>query len=188
MSLLMCGIPFVDLANLKKSQLRGDILSFERQKTHRRVTLRLSRRCLALIKRYAAKDGPYLLDIYHDPKNSMEKTLQYNAALRSYNRYLKKIAEMVGMTDSLTSYTVRHTWASKAYACDVSVAVIAGALGHSNTRTTQIYLTEIDNRRVTKASRDVFNRMFGKVIKRLEKRERESQSAAVGYRESRRKG
>ena len=60
------------------------------------------------------------------------------------NRYLKKIAAMVEIETSLTTYTARHTWATLARDCGAPVSVISAGLGHTSEETTRIYLKEFD--------------------------------------------
>jgi integrase/recombinase XerD len=60
----------------------------------------------------------------------------------------------------LTSYVVRHTWASLAYDTNIDLAVISSALGHSNTNTTRVYIQGINNQRLADANQKVLNRII----------------------------
>lgn len=68
------------------------------------------------------------------------------------NRELKKIAGLIGVPISLTTYVSRHTWASIAKSKGVSISVISEGLGHDNETTTQIYLTALETSVVDKAN------------------------------------
>ena len=60
------------------------------------------------------------------------------------NSYLKEIADVCGITKSLTTHIARHTFACLAVANKVSMESIAKMLGHSDIRTTKIYAKILD--------------------------------------------
>ena len=64
---------------------------------------------------------------------------------------------MAKTSGTLTSYVVRHTWASLAYSSNVELSVISKALGHANTKTTLVYIREIDDKQVADANRMIIN-------------------------------
>jgi len=57
----------------------------------------------------------------------------------------KMIGQELGLSATFPSYVARHSFATIAKFKDVPVSVISQALGHSNTETTEIYLSEFDN-------------------------------------------
>lgn len=44
---------------------------------------------------------------------------------------LKEVGRLLAISDNLTSYTMRYTWASEARRLHVDIAVISQALGHT---------------------------------------------------------
>lgn len=96
-------------------------------------------------------DSDYLFPIIRslDPKKAYR---QYQVSLGVYNKNLKELSHMAGIKANLTSYVVRHTWASLAYEKNVELNVISKALGHTNTQTTQIYIREINDERLAEAN------------------------------------
>ena len=91
---------------------------------------------------------------------SLNTTVCYVKALRAYNRHLHRLQKMVRLDCNITSYVVRHTWASLAYDSNVELAVISSALGHTNPNTTRIYIRDIDNRRLAEANCKVLGRIL----------------------------
>ena len=64
-----------------------------------------------------------------------------------YNAYLKEIADLCGITKNLTSHVARHTFATTITAeKGVSTEVVSKMLGHTQLKTTQIYLKITDTR------------------------------------------
>ena len=91
---------------------------------------------------------PYILPII--PERAIgDKEKEWYWASESFkycNRYLKKIAVRCGITDNLSTYVARHSWATIARSLGYSKDIIAEALGHEyGNRVTGIYLDHYDN-------------------------------------------
>ena len=82
---------------------------------------------------------------------------QCKNAITLVNRNLKKIGAMVGLPDPLTTYVMRHSWATIARNKGVENSVISEGLGHDNEATTQIYLDSISNSKVDAANRSILD-------------------------------
>lgn len=155
LSFYLRGIPFVDLAHLRKSDLGKNLLTYRRSKTGRELTVSLEPCALAILRKYAllAEGSPYLLPIITCiGKNEYG---QYQSALRLYNYHLGRISKLMGLKESLTSYVARHSWATAAYREGIPVAVISESLGHSSEKVTYNYLASFDNRTLKRANRKV---------------------------------
>ena len=152
------GMPFVDLAFLKKSQVKDGHIEYRRSKSRQPVCVKLMQPMQDIISRYSTKDSPYLLPIL-TTTNPTEAYCQYRSKLSVYNQALKRIAKMTGI-NNLSSYMPRHTWASIAYALNITLAAITKCMGHTNSNTTQIYLSEINNTRSDEACQLVADELF----------------------------
>ena len=88
-------------------------------------------------------DSPdYLFDILSsDKKRTDERAYrEYQSALRRFNNRLKDLARALRLKSPVTSYTLRHSWATTAKYRGVSIEMISESLGHKSIKTTQIYL------------------------------------------------
>jgi len=139
------GISFVDLAHLRKSDLKDSMLSYHRAKTGSWITVAVSPFSKKILEKYAPAtiDCPYLLPIITNPDG--DTSLQYKSALRTYNRRLKKLAELAGIEYNLSSYVARHSWATVARNENVPIGLISQAMGHKTEEITQIYLARYDH-------------------------------------------
>lgn len=153
------GMSFVDIAHLRKSDLRNGFLTYNRRKTFQTLTVQWERPMQILVERYAEQTGnsPYLFPILagEDP----DDRVMYEQALQRINRSLKRIGTMIGLTIPLTTYVARHSWASIARNMDVPLSVISEGLGHDSDKTTQIYLASLDTSMVNKANRKIIRRI-----------------------------
>ena len=57
-----------------------------------------------------------------------------------FNKRLKEIGELSGVTVDLSSYVLRHTYATTLKRKGAPIAKISEAMGHQNTETTNHYL------------------------------------------------
>jgi integrase/recombinase XerD len=149
------GMPFVDVAHLKKSQIADGVLTYHRRKTGAKVQVQVEPCMQDIIRRYDTPSSPYVFPILRDGATAEETALRYSSALGYQNRLLKGIGRLAGLPLPLTTYVARHSWASAAYRDGVSINVIAQALGHSSSETTRIYVRELDGSQVFQANRKV---------------------------------
>lgn len=147
----MRGMSFVDMAYLKKSDLRNGILSYRRRKTDQRLFIKWEKCMQNITDKYANDSSPYLLPII-DPNNSLDERKQYIYAAHNVNKYLKTIGERVGVSMPLTMYCARHSWASIARSKNVPLSVISEGMGHDSEATTRIYLASLDTMAIDRAN------------------------------------
>lgn len=158
------GIPFIDLANLRKIDLRNGYLTIRRHKTGIPLSIAIDEVAMKLLRRYADNDpsSPYLLNILNSSLSGKEAYKDYQQALRILNLQLYRLSQICRLGKRLSSYTARHTWASIAKSCGISVAVISEALGHVSISTTESYLKQFDNDEIEKANKVIINYIFKK--------------------------
>ena len=154
-SFYTCGMSLTDIANLKKSDLQGNYLSYCRQKTGQRINIRWEECMQQLVDKYQRDDSPYLIPIISHPGD--DETRQYQNRIHLINHHLKKLGKKLGLSSKLTSYVARHSWASIAKNQNVPLAAISQAMGHTSERTTTIYLKSFDNTPVDCANSKVLN-------------------------------
>ena len=147
----MRGMSFVDMAYLKKSDLRNGVLSYRRRKTAQQLFIKWEKCMQNIIDKYANDVSPYLLPII-EPNSSLDERTQYIYAAHNVNKYLKVIGERIGISMPLTMYCARHSWASIARSKNVPLSVISERMGHDSEATTRIYLASLDNVAIDKAN------------------------------------
>lgn len=151
LSFYCMGMPFVDIVFLKKTDLTGGRIIYQRKKTGQTISLKMHPKIKTIIDWYPSdEDSPYLLPLITKP--GIDERTQYENALRYANKNLKKIAELAGVKSNISTYTPRHTWASIAKLKKIDISTISDALGHENESTTQIYLAKLDNSHVDYAN------------------------------------
>lgn len=107
-----------------------------------------------LLEKYADENSNMLFPVLSAEDVSYEK---YKVALRTYNRRLAKIGDMLSVRVKLTSYVARHSWAMCAKNKSASAAVIGQALGHTSEKTTNYYLSELDQSTIDRINLKIIN-------------------------------
>ena len=103
-----------------------------------------------------AKESFYLFPFLSGRRTGEAAYKEYNRTLSRFNRDLKLLARSTGVTLPVTSYTIRHSFASFLKEQDVSIEVISELLGHKSIKTTQIYLKSFSLERLSKVNRNCF--------------------------------
>ncbi len=145
------GMAFIDMAYLKKSDLKNGILTYRRRKTGQQLTIKWEKCMEEIVSKYKnAYNTEYLLPIIVNPLVDARK--QYRNAIYRVNTALKDIAKSVGLSIALTMYCTRHSWASIAKTKNIPISVISEGMGHDSEETTRIYLASLDTSIVDKAN------------------------------------
>ena len=150
LSFYLRGMSFIDMAFLKKTDLRNGYVSYRRRKTGQQLIIEWTIEMQMILDKYPENASDYLLPIIRNPYTNERCT--YRNVGYNINRNLKRIAEMVGVQIPLTLYVARHSWASAAKAKGIPVSVISEGMGHDSETTTQIYLASLDTSVVDKAN------------------------------------
>ena len=161
-----CGMPFADLAHLEKSALDRNVLRYNRIKTKTPMSVEVLdtakgmmtqlKNCRSMQSDTYCPDYPdYLFDILRgDKKRKAESGYrEYQSALRKFNNNLKELARVLRIPSPVTSYTIRHSWATTAKFRGVPIEMISESLGHKSIKTTQIYLKGFELKERTEVNR-----------------------------------
>lgn len=149
------GMSIVDMSYLRKSNLRNGILVYHRQKTGQQLSIRWENRMQEIVSRYQIEESDFLLPIIKP--GGGENRRQYQSASHLINRRLKAIGKMLGMSEPLTMYRARHSWASIAHTHSIPISVISQGMGHDSEKTTRIYLASLDTSVVDNANYEILN-------------------------------
>ena len=148
------GMPFVDMAFLRKKQIGEGQIVYHRHKTGQRIVITIEPCMQEIINRYEDSERDYVFPLL-STDNPQKAYDEYLLKLNRYNRALKQIAFRAGISRRLTSYVSRHSWASVAFSNNVDLPVISKALGHANPQNTLTYIKEINDDRLSKANREI---------------------------------
>jgi len=139
------GMSYVDMAYLKKRDIKDGVISYRRKKTGQYLEIKLLKEMKEIIAYFApyVKHSSYLFPIIREAGKN--ERVQYESGLRVQNKYLKHISKELKFRLPLSTHVARHTWATIAKKETVALPVISESLGHTSLKTTAIYLAGFEN-------------------------------------------
>jgi len=156
------GINLKDIARLKYGNIKNGEIKFIRAKTEftrthgkAEIVCKINEDIQLIIDTWGAKPvkaDNYIFEILQPGISAERERELVQNATSVINDYLKKIATACGITKPVTTYTARHTYASLATAFGVPLAYLSQDLGHTDAKTTQGYIDQIETD-VTDAAR-----------------------------------
>lgn len=145
------GMSFIDLAYLRKTDLKNSILTYKRRKTNQKLQIKWEKCMEEIVQKYSNNTTEYLLPIILDSTKCHR--LQYMSKLAYTNKLLKKLAVEIKIDSNLTMYVARHSWASAAKIKNIPISIICESMGHDSESTTQIYLATLESTVIDKANK-----------------------------------
>jgi len=162
--ILICnGINIKDMAHLKNENISGDQLVFFRKKSEATkrtdalpVRVHLNKYAHGIIARWGSGSkapDDYVFPILEHGLTEREEENRIANFTKTVNKYLKRIGKELNIPVTLTTYTARHSFATKLKNSEkVSIYFIMEALGHSNISTTMSYLAGFEEDTIRKHS------------------------------------
>lgn len=138
-------------------------IRYRRSKTDVSIDVEIVPELEEIMERYHLEDSPFVFPFLHEARKGCPgKELPEESALRRINRTARMIGRKVGLSVPLTTYVLRHTWATLMLEDSQPVELISQCMGHTSIRTTQIYLSRISSRKVDTAVDGMYDRMLRK--------------------------
>lgn len=146
------GMSFIDIAYLKKKNIKSGMLIYHRRKTNQQLMIKWENCMQRVVEKYSTDDSEYLFPIIREGSSANEQRREYIRCSQKINRSLKRIGDMAGIPITLTMYVARHSWASIAKSKNIPISIISEGMGHDSEATTRIYLTTLDTMAVDRAN------------------------------------
>ena len=144
---LLIGINFKDLMCLTPDNLINGRIEYDRAKTKRHYSIKVEPEAQSIIDKYSSNT---LLIDYKSRFPSL------HSAYTRITKITRDYAPQIGMPDNVTTYYMRHSWATIAAELDIPKDTIALALGHGGSTVTDIYIN-YDLRKVDVANRQIID-------------------------------
>lgn len=143
----LIGINIKDLYNL--TEIADKSISYKRAKTKRIYTITLEPEIKEVLFKYKSDSGLVFKD---------------QVELKSFgvkiNKHLKAICATLGY-EKMTTYSLRHSWATIAAELDIPKETIGAALGHTDKSITNVYIN-FNQKKIDDANRRVLDYLLQK--------------------------
>ncbi|WP_308761154.1 tyrosine-type recombinase/integrase [uncultured Bacteroides sp.] len=157
------GMVFKDVYGLTWRMVTDGHIRYRRSKTDVPIDVEIVPELEEIMERYHREDSPFVFPFLHETrKGCLGKELPEESALRRINRTARMIGRKAGLSVPLTTYVLRHTWATLMLEDSQPVELISQCMGHTSIRTTQIYLSRISSHKVDIAVSGMYDRMLRK--------------------------
>jgi integrase len=124
------GLRYVDMANLKFSNIEDSRLRVRMVKTK---------------KDHIMKLHPIALEIIEKQKQDNETEMVFpNLRYPFWEVQVPKLCKLAGITKHITGHCARHTFATRVYRATRDIYLVCKLLGHSSVETTMIYAKMVD--------------------------------------------
>lgn len=148
------GMNFIDMMKLTWSDIQDNKIYYIRNKTKKPFVIEVLPPTQKILNYYKLqnRDTNYVLPLILR-ENLTPIQLEYRKAktLQAYNIKLKEIAKTVGISQNVSSYVSRHSFATNLKHAGVSTDLISQSMGHSDVNITNSYLKEFENSTVDDA-------------------------------------
>lgn len=151
----LMGINVVDLCALKPSDYYGGRIHYRRAKTGTLYDIKVEPEAAAIIERYRGRT--HLISL-------CDGRADYRSLAKSINKALRRVSSELGLPP-VTTYWMRHTWATIAYQLGASTDLVSDCLGHKHGSViTATYI----NRDTMLLSKDSLNRIVINYVNKIE--------------------
>lgn len=164
------GMNVKDFCNLKWKNIDGEMLRYYRQKTKdstrelKEIEVSLKPQAKAIIKKWGVRSiskNNYVFPHFENDMTPESKRKTYKQINRNINKYMKRIADDLGINKKVTTYYARHSFATALKRSNVSTEMISELLGHSSLAVTENYLDGFEKDQIKKQT-DVLTQGFDK--------------------------
>jgi integrase/recombinase XerD len=147
-SYLAAGMNTIDILRLKWSSIESNQITFIRKKTENKagglnkIKINLNEDLNEIIERQGSRkiNNDYIFNIIPSKANEVELINKVKITIATVNNSLKRIAKKIGITENISTYYARHSYATNLMNGAVPLAFISKQLGHTDLKTTQNYL------------------------------------------------
>lgn len=142
------GARFENCVTLKKDQIHNGRIVFRTNKGNKFISVKIHPKLASILKMYKGDiTFPFLKSIPEDPAKYLHAIYGANFTV---NRSLKILAKLCGIKKNLTFHVARHSFAQHLKKNKADIYTIQESLGHSDIRTTQIYLESLGDESLDK--------------------------------------
>tara|TARA_R110002072_G_scaffold121230_10_gene254722 strand:- start:812 stop:1309 length:498 start_codon:yes stop_codon:yes gene_type:complete len=144
----MGGMNFIDLMKLNWDNVEEDKIKYIRSKTKGRFSVKILDPVREILNYYKSQNRktnyvfPLLLKEGLTPVQIENRKLK---TLKMFNKQLKEIAKIQGVNQNVTSYVIRHSFATHLKFAGISTDLIGELMGHHDVSVTQAYLKGFDD-------------------------------------------
>lgn len=145
------GMNFIDMLKLTWDNIDNDRINYTRSKTKKNFSVQILEPVRKVLEYYKNqnRDTKYVFPILlKEGLTPIQIENRKHKTLKKFNKDLKEIAKIQGVNKPVSSYVIRHSFATNLKFAGVSTDVISDAMGHKSLEITNAYLKRHSNETV----------------------------------------
>ena len=155
------GLNVKDMCLLRRKDINGEILTYERAKTKlserhsEKIVVSMKPQAKEIIARWgqhSLSPNSYIFPHLQAGMTPSKERAIYQQLTKTINKYMKRIAEKLEISKPVTTYFARHSFATILKRSGASMEFISEALGHSDLKTTRNYLAGFEAETIHKTT------------------------------------
>ena len=142
------GMNYADIMKLTWSNIIDNKICYSRSKTKGRFIIKILQPVQDILDYYKevnVKTNYVFPIILNEGLTPIQIENRKAKKLKRFNSDLKKIAQLVGIDKSISSYSIRHSYATNLKQLGTSVELISQSMGHQNVSITSAYLKDFED-------------------------------------------
>jgi integrase/recombinase XerD len=156
------GMNMKDVALLTYESISGGYIYFEREKTKKtkRATNKIKVQLIPPIQQIIEKWGnvneggkTYIFPILNKGMNLERQRKVIQQATKLTNKHMQELGNTLGIEAKISTQTARHSFATTMMRAAMPTQFITNSLGHTNSKTTQNYLSDFEDESYLVASK-----------------------------------
>ncbi|QES88886.1 site-specific integrase [Rhizosphaericola mali] len=144
------GMNVADICHLKYKNMQGNIFVFQRLKTLRTyksnpkyIKVAISAPVRQIINKWSIpmeNENSYIFPLLNDSLSPFQTKEKTRIVSHSINAQMRKIAQKIGFSGDITTYSARHSYATILLNLGAPIKLVSDNLGHSTVSVTDNYL------------------------------------------------
>ncbi|HLF52575.1 site-specific integrase [Flavobacterium sp.] len=149
------GVNWIDILRLKKADIQDGYILYIRSKTKGRFIVKILPPVQEVLDYYLSlnRNTEYIFPILlKDDLMPTQIENRKHKTLKKFNKDLKELATLAKVAKNVTSYVIRHSYATNLKQLGVSTDKISQSMGHSNLEVTNSYLKDFETDEIDDAN------------------------------------
>ncbi len=161
------GMNIKDMSMLKFGNIKDDKIEYFRSKTHltsksnlKPITVFMNDYCRKIIDKYGTRpilSDSLIFNVVRKDDTAFEVQRKIKIFTRYINQHIKKLCKANGLSEDISTYWARHSYATNAIRNGASMEFVQDSLGHGDLKTTQIYFAGFDSAAKKEFSEQIMN-------------------------------
>jgi integrase len=152
------GMRFENVCTVRREHISGDFIKYQMNKGKKFREIIIHDKLRKIITWYLDNwKGPYLFPFFKTDITGANDLRNKKGSVNTLvNFHLKMIASLTNIDIPIQFHMARHTFANRAKKAGVNASIIKDALGHTDSKTTEIYLHRLDDDIINEAVKAVY--------------------------------